>query len=122
MCYLIVAIMSFDIYIYIIHPVAMLRILELLQIVEEKGKISYIKKKYFHVEFLPRVQVINATNDYSLFVIWIPVSCTSGLALIFMWALHSFNFSHFCRGSQGLIMRSHVIILYPSTGEFLAGL
>jgi hypothetical protein len=45
--------MSFDIYIYIIRPVAMLRILELLQIVEEKGKISNIKKNISVLSFFP---------------------------------------------------------------------
>lgn len=52
-CYLIIGTMSFDIYIYIIRPVAMLRILELLQIVEEKGKISNIKKNISVLSFFP---------------------------------------------------------------------
>jgi hypothetical protein len=52
-CYLIVGTMSFDIYIYIIRPVAMPRILELLQIVEEKGKISDIKKNISMLSSFP---------------------------------------------------------------------
>jgi len=41
-CYLIVGTLSLDIYTYIICPVAMPRIVELLQIVEEKRKSSEI--------------------------------------------------------------------------------
>lgn len=41
-CYLIVGTLSLDIYTYIIYPVAMPRIVELLQIVEEKRKNSEI--------------------------------------------------------------------------------
>jgi hypothetical protein len=42
-CYLTVGTISMDIYIYIVHPVTMPRILELLQIVEERSNISGIK-------------------------------------------------------------------------------
>lgn len=55
-CYLIVGTMSFDIYIYIIRPVAMLTILQLLQIVEEKGKISDIKKNISMLSSFPEYE------------------------------------------------------------------
>lgn len=53
MCCLIAGTISFDIYINIICPVAMPRIFELLQIVEEKGKISDIKKNVLVLSAYP---------------------------------------------------------------------
>jgi hypothetical protein len=52
-CYLIVGTMSLDIYIYIMCPVAMLRIFELLQIVDKKDKNSYIKINISILSFFP---------------------------------------------------------------------